>query len=249
MPLFSIRDVIAVGAAVLGPLIVAAVIVPFRGAITNTNLALVLVVVVVAVAAMGNRFAGAVAALSSAVWFAFLYTQPYEQFTIFKGVDLETTVLLIIVGLVTSQLAIKARRVKVLAVTDADYLTRVHDVTALVQSAAPPTVVIDQVQNHITEILFLHGCRFESGPASGNLPRLEQDGTIMMSHWHWDVERYGFPEREIELRVFGDGSCQGRFLLAPTPGTSPSRQARLTAVTLAGQAGQVLAAASAHQTG
>ena len=53
------RDRIAILAALAAPLAAAAVLLPFRGSWSNTNVALLLVVVVVAVAAIGNRVAGA----------------------------------------------------------------------------------------------------------------------------------------------------------------------------------------------
>jgi hypothetical protein len=52
------------------------------------------------------------------------------------------------------------------------------------------------------------------------------------------VEDGGLPAEEIELRTFGNGQYRGRFMLAPKPGSRPSLQARLVAVTLADQAGR-----------
>jgi hypothetical protein len=60
------RDRVAVATALLLPLAVAAAALPLRSTWSNTNVALVLVVAVVAVAAIGNRLAGALAALSAA---------------------------------------------------------------------------------------------------------------------------------------------------------------------------------------
>ena len=57
-------------------------LVPFRASFHNTDAALLLVAVVVAVAANGNRVAGYLAAGSSAIWFDFFLTRPYEHFTI-----------------------------------------------------------------------------------------------------------------------------------------------------------------------
>ena len=71
------RDRIAILAALTAPLAAAAVLLPFRGSWPNTNVALLLVVVVVAVAAIGNRVAGALAAVWTAVWFDFFFTLPY----------------------------------------------------------------------------------------------------------------------------------------------------------------------------
>jgi glutamate synthase domain-containing protein 3 len=58
----------------------------------------------------------------------------------------------------------------------------------------------------------------------------------------WDVELAGLPGEEIELRTFGSGQYYGRFMLTAKPGSRPSLQARLVAVTLAGQAGQAFGA-------
>jgi len=76
------RDSAAVAAGVLVPLAVAAVLLPLRSGWSNTNVALLLVVAVVAVAAIGNRLAGALAAVSAAAWFDFFFTVPYYRFTI-----------------------------------------------------------------------------------------------------------------------------------------------------------------------
>ncbi|WP_067136933.1 DUF4118 domain-containing protein [Microtetraspora malaysiensis] len=240
MPRFLNRDLAAVVAAVLLPLVVAAIIVPFRGALSNTNVALILVVAVVAVATAGNRLAGALAAVSAAVWFDFFFTQPYERFTIVKAADVQTAVLLLVVGLVTSQLAAWARRLKVITVTDADYLARVHEVAALSQSATSAAAVVTAVQEQLTDLLHLRDCRFEYGTLLGHPPRLEQDGTVTVGRRHWDVERKGLPDQEIELRTFANGRFYGRFMLRPAPGSRPSLQARLVAVTLADHAGHAL---------
>ena len=67
MPAFVSRDRLAVLAALVAPLAVAAVLVPFRSSFPNTDAALVLLLVVVAVAANGYRLAGFLAAVSVAV--------------------------------------------------------------------------------------------------------------------------------------------------------------------------------------
>ncbi|MFF5761643.1 DUF4118 domain-containing protein [Streptomyces tanashiensis] len=85
--------------------------------------------------AFGNRFAGALAALSAAAWFDFFHTEPYQSFHIQDGADVETAVLLLVVGLIVSQLAAHARMMKRVAVTDATHLERLHGTTRLARSA------------------------------------------------------------------------------------------------------------------
>ncbi|GGJ56850.1 DUF4118 domain-containing protein [Streptomyces brasiliensis] len=234
------RERVALVASLLAPFLVALVLVPFRTHLSHTNAALVLVVVVVAVAALGSRTAGAVAALSAAAWFDFFFTRPYNTFDITASADVETAVLLLAVGLIVSQLAMRARRLEVITVTDAGYLARIHATADLVQSARSGDTVVDHVRRELTELLGLRGCRFEYGTLLGQPPRLEQDGGVTTGRRNWDVDTAGWPEGEIELRAYGNEHYLGRFMLTSGPGPVPPLQARLVAVTLADHAGAAL---------
>ena len=66
---------------------------------------LVLVVVVVVAAVTGGRVAGAVAAITAALSFDFFHTTPYLSLTMDSSDDVETTVLLLIVGVVVGTIA------------------------------------------------------------------------------------------------------------------------------------------------
>jgi hypothetical protein len=238
-PRLAGRDLIATLAALVVPLAISLILVPFRDNFSNTNVALVLVVVIVAVAANGSRLAGAMASVSAALWFDFFFTLPYQRFTITRRADLETTVLLLIVGLAVSQLAARARRLQVIAITDAGYLSKIHDAAELAKSATTPRVVVDTVRQQLLQVLNLRDCRFEYGTLLGNPPRLERDGAVITGRRTWDVDRHGLPDEDVELRTYHNGSYYGRFMLRGTPGPPPSLEARLVAVTLADQIGAV----------
>jgi hypothetical protein len=240
MPRYLDRDRIAIFAALVAPLVVSAILLPFRADLLNTTVALVLVVIVVAVAANGHRLAGALAAVSAAVWFGFFFTRPYQRFTITKSADIQTAILLLAVGLIVSQLAARARRLRVITITDAGYLAQIHDTAELAQSAKSTNAVIDHVSTQLTDLLGLRGCRFEYGSLIGYPPRLQQDGTVVCRGKHWNVNRLGLPNEEVELRISSSGHFYGRFMLDPTPGTIPTLQARLVAVTLADQVAAAL---------
>jgi hypothetical protein len=242
MARYLTRDSAAVAAGLLLPLAVAAVFLPLRSSWSNTNMALVLVVAVVAVAAIGNRVGGALAALSAAAWFDFFYTLPYERFTIAQASDIRTAVLLLVVGVAVSQLAARARQLKVIAITDARYLAEIHETAELAHTARSPDEVVDHVRKQLTSLLDLAGCRFEYGTLLGHPPRLESDGSVTVGRRHCDVDEFGLPPDEIELRTFGNGQYYGRFMLRPKPDSRPSLQARLVAVTLADQAGRAFIA-------
>ncbi|MFF4044657.1 DUF4118 domain-containing protein [Streptomyces sp. NPDC001816] len=237
---WPLRDRLALAAGAVAPLVVAAALVPLRTDLSRTNAALILVVVVVAVAALGSRTAGVVASLSAVAWFDFFLTRPYETFDITASGDVATAVLLLVVGLIVSQLAARARRLEVVAVADAAHLDRIHRTAALAQSANSADVVVGHVRQELTELLGLRACRFEYGSLIGRPPRLEKDGSVTVGRRSWDVGGAGWPEGETELRAYGNGHYLGRFMLTPGPGPVPPLQARLVAVTLADQTGAAL---------
>lgn len=77
-------------------------LIPFRTDLSRTNAALVLVVAVLAVASLGSRTAGVLAALSAVAWLDFSLTRPYQTFDIAASADIETAVLLLVVGVIVS---------------------------------------------------------------------------------------------------------------------------------------------------
>ncbi len=244
MGTYGSSGVLAGVAATAGPLAVCGALVPVREHIANTNAALILVVVIVAVAALGHRLAGMLAALVAAAGFDFFLTHPYERFTIDRTADITTAVLLLLVGLAVSQLAARARRLKVITITDADHLARIHHSARLAHAPTSPSTVVDHTRTQLTDLLGLRGCRFEYGNLMGRPPQLRDDGVIVRDREPWDVDTHGMPGEDVELRVFSHGRYCGRFMLAPEPGSHPSLQARLVAVTLADQAGAALDSAT-----
>ncbi len=240
MPRLVTRDRAALAAGVLAPLLTSVVLLPFRADWSNTNVALLLVVAVVAVAAIGSRVAGAIAAVSAFAWFDFFFTRPYLRFTIRSSADVTTAVLLFVVGLAVSQLAARSRRLKILSITDAGYLELIRATAELSRTAGSGDAVVDHVAEQLTSLLDLERCTFEYGSLVGHPPRLEPDGSVLAGHRRWDVEEFGFPPGEIELRTHRGGQYIGRFMMSPKPQSRPSLQARLVAVTLAAQAGQAL---------
>lgn len=237
---WPLRDRLALTAGLGAPFLVALALVPFRTDLSHTNAALVLVVVVVAVAALGSRTAGVLAALSAAAWFDFFLTRPYETFDISASADVETAVLLLVVGVIVSQLAARGRRLEVITVMDAAHLSRIHRTADLAQSANSANTVVDHVRRELTDLLELRACRFEYGTLMGRPPRLLKDGSVTAGRLPWDVDAVGWPEGEIELRAYGNGRYLGRFMLTPGAGPVPPLQARLVAVTLADQTGVAL---------
>src|SRR5262245_57684166 len=99
------REFVAGTIGVLAPIAVGALLVPLRQEPVSTNLALILVVVVVLAGAVGGRGAGVLAAITATLAFDFFLTQPYLSLHIHSADDVETAVLLLIVGLLVGQLS------------------------------------------------------------------------------------------------------------------------------------------------
>ncbi|MDQ1668439.1 MAG: hypothetical protein QOE40_500 [Actinomycetota bacterium] len=236
------RDRAAALVAVIGPFLVSVALVPVRDSVANTNVALVLVLVIVAVAASGSRPAGVLAAVSASLWFDLFLTKPYERFAISNRSDLETTALLLAVGVGVTELAVWGRRQHGLANRDAGYLAGIRDAAEIVASGGSSADLVDDVSRQLIKVLDLRECHFQYGVAGlGHPARLRDDGQVEWQHAEWDVDRLGLPvDVDIELLAESGGRLQGRFLLRASPIAHPSRAQRLVAVTLATQVGASL---------
>jgi K+-sensing histidine kinase KdpD len=231
------RDQIALVAAVILPLAVVALLVPFRSTFANTASALILVAVVVGVAALGNRVCGFVAAVSATVWFDFFLTRPYEKLAITHRPDIETAVSLFVVGIIVTELAARNRHHHATAAEEADFVGLIHDVSELATSGASSREVIERVRNELTSLLHLRACRYEAGSGDRPMMRLEHDGRVFLGGRVWGVHRTGLPGPEIELVVQSHGRTMGRFVMTPTSGYEVSLERRVVAVAIADQVG------------
>jgi K+-sensing histidine kinase KdpD len=233
---------LVVGAAAAAPLIACAVLSTFRDSVANTNAALGLVLIVVAAAATGIRAAGLVAALSSAAWFDFFLTVPVHQFAITDRADVETAVLLVLVGAAVAEIALWGRRQQARASREQGYLDGVVNTAATVGAGLSSTrSLIDQVSAQIVEILHVDSCRFDPG-TGGVLAVLRHDGTVTYQGHPVDVERAGLPtDSRIEVVVQSGGTPRGRFLLtAATRVVRPTAEQLRVVVALANQVGAAL---------
>jgi uncharacterized protein DUF4118 len=232
-----------IAAAFVIPLVACAAVVPFRDGVANTNAALGLVLVVVAASATGYRPAGLVAALSSAAWFDLFLTEPYNTFAITDRADIETAVLLVLVGAAVSEIALWGRRQQARASKQEGYVDGIVSTAGIVAAGnSTPAVLVEHVARQVTDVLGIDDCRFYDGVKAG-LPLLHRDGTVSRNGHQLDVDRNGLPtDTEIELLVQHDGDVQGLYLLtASTRVVRPSLDQRRVAVALADQAGAALA--------
>jgi hypothetical protein len=238
------RDVAAaVGILIagVGPIVVAGALVPLRGDMTHANVALVFVVLVVLAAACGGRGAGAIAAIVSTISFDFFFTLPYQSLTIDSADDFETTVLLLVVGLLVGEVVVRANRVRFARDQGRDEITRIHRVAEQVASGAHANAVREAVETELIGLLGLRDCFFEERPYSAQRPRLERSGAVPTRVHRFAGQEFALPEDGLELPVLSRGHEAGRLVLIPDPQVGVSLEARIVAISLADQLGAALA--------
>jgi K+-sensing histidine kinase KdpD len=242
-PVLQAHRPLVVAAAAVVPLVACGVLALFRDSVANTNAALGLVLLVVAAASTGVRVAGIVAALSSAAGFDYFLTEPYNTFSISDRADIETAVLLLLVGTAVTEVALWGRREQARASREQGYLDGVLGTASTVAAGrSSPADLIDLVCRQIVDILQIDGCRFDPGTHSG-LPTLDPTGTVTRHGHSIKVSRQGLPtDSMITLMVRSGGVTYGQLLLtAATRVVRPSREQLRVAVTLADQVGAALA--------
>jgi K+-sensing histidine kinase KdpD len=241
------RRPLIIGLAVLLPYLACLVLAGFRDSIANTDAALGLVLLIVAAGSTGIRAAGMLTALSSAVWFDFFLTEPFNRFAISKRADIETAALLMLVGVAVTEIALWGRRQQARASREQGYLDGVLRASVAVGAGpASSDALIDYVCQQLVEVLRIDRCRFETGAAAA-LASINNDGTVSYNGHPIDVARRGLPtDTEISLVVPGGGTPGGAFLLtAATGSVRPSPEQLRVAVALANQ----VSAALRHQQG
>src|SRR5262245_25927663 len=168
------RDAGSVGwiTSLVGPVAVSAVLVAFRGDVFATNAAIVLVLPVLAAAIVGGRRGGVVSAVVAAACFDFFFTRPYYSFTIDRRADVETTVVLLVVGVVVGEIVTRARESRCIARVSRREVEQIRRVAELAAGRGPNARLITVVEHEVVTILGARGVRFERPPFATWLPRV-----------------------------------------------------------------------------
>jgi hypothetical protein len=237
-----IRRVIVVVAAVLAPLALTAILLPFRSQLPDATVALGLAVLVSLLAAIGTRITAIIAAVSAAVCFDVGFTQPFGSLAISHPQDVETTILLLVGGLIVGQLSARNRSNRQLAVQTSEDLGHIQAVAETMAAGAAPDEVIAAVAVELESLLGLRNCWFETSLPDTPVPTIDRNGNVSWGRFWWGFDSLGLPGKEITLAVEHDQRHLGRFVLVAEPGTRVRRNQLLAAVTLADQAGAALGA-------
>jgi hypothetical protein len=228
------------------PIAVAGAMVGLRGEIDVTNVALVLVFVVVATAAFGGRGPAALSAVIAALSFEFFFTRPYYSLRIDSADDVETTLILLAIGLAVGQLAVHARHTRQAASRAGDELTSMRRMAERVAAGADEQDLIALAVTELVDLLRLVSCRFEVDPTGPELPELERSGRVETPYRRVGIDgELALPPLGVRLPVVGNGRRIGSLVLDPDPDVGVSLEARLVAIALADQLGAALAAKNA----
>jgi K+-sensing histidine kinase KdpD len=238
---------IDIGIGGIAPILGAAALVAVRGHIANTNVALILAVVVVAAGAVGGRAAGMVAGVTAAASFDFFHTRPYLSLLIHDADDVEMTLLLLILGLVSGQLALRAGVAARQRDGGRGGLDQIRRVADLVARGDRSVDVIAACRLELIELFHLVDCQFEAAPFHEriDIAQLERNG--VMAHRRYRVQPGGdleveLPAEGIALPIMSRGQIVGRFILDFGPAAGATLEQRIVAIALADQVGASLAA-------
>jgi hypothetical protein len=191
----------------------------------------------------GDRLAGLLAALSAGLGFDFFLTRPYESLVIASAADVQTTLLLLGVGVAVTEIAYRGRAQHAMASKRLGYLDGVEATAKIAaEGSSSPSALIERVADQIVQVMGLEKCRFDYGMGL-DYPRLEPDGSLRWRNQSWAVDSFGLPaDKDTELVVESGGRFMGRFLLRASPRTRPTQDERMVAAALAAQVGAALGA-------
>ena len=249
MHLDSVKSRYPLWLALLGPLAAAALMIPLRSHVPNTDLALVMVVVVALVVLPGQRTAALLAGLSAGVWFDFFLTKPYERFSIQRSSDVQTTVLLAIVGVLIGEIAVRRRQARSDTRTARDEVVSLYVVAEMLTAGSRAEEVVMLVAEQLRDLLFLVDCRFVPGDRDADGPVLDRSGELHYGQLNWSLATDGLPNRDVMLPVESGKRRFGTYVLrGPALGVPITQDRRLAAVALSDLAGAALGAESVGQS-
>jgi uncharacterized protein DUF4118 len=221
-------------AAGFGTLGVAAVLSPVRGQPLGTGVViLALGSVIVVAAALAGPVTGAMATVTAAMSYDFLFVPPYRALTIASIDELWPAVLLIAFGAAVAVVVARPwrhrhRDAAPPTASEPNPSQHVQRIALLIAQGAVAADLVAAVQAELTGLLLARSCRFESGrDDGGGIPRIERDGRVSSGD-----AGPALPPTELELPVRIGRHHVGHFVIEPTPGADVPMDRRIVAVIL-----------------
>ena len=226
-------------AIAIGPIValsMAGLLGRFRDTAGATNVALVLAMVVV-VAALAGRTAGFATAIAAALGFNYFHTEPYHSLRIHAARDIVTVGLLVVIGIVVSEIGAWRRRARTLStmrLTAGQSLERTAALLAEGRSADEMWTLIRDV---LLKEMHLVDCRYEATGSSALplLPELPRSGSLVAQSMHLARGGFALPADGVVIPVVARGQRLGSIVLVPDTRFGSKHDARALAIALADQ--------------
>jgi hypothetical protein len=220
-------------AALAVPAGVALALVPAEAVLGNAAVAQLLVVPVVLVAASGRRLAASVAALSAALAFDVIHTEPRGSLVIARSEDLAMAAALLAVGLIVAQVAAFALGQRETAARTMGDMSVVRTIGEMVAAGEGADAVARTAGFWLRDMLSLRDSQVSWDLLSLSPATVEPGGTVRMGELLWSAETQGLPGPTVDVPITVDGATIGRFVLVPEPGVPVLADRLVTACSLA----------------
>ena len=234
-------------ALAVGPpmaLAVAGLLEQVRDNIGVANVALALSFVVV-VAAISGRAAGLTTAVTAGLAYNFFHTRPYYSLRISSGRDIATVILLMLVGVVVSEISAWRRRAQAASVRQLRGARALESTAAQLAAGAQPDEIWSGIRAALIDSLELSDCRYEPG-GSPSVPALPRTGSLLAGRMQLGRHGFELPTTGAAVEVVYAGQTLGHIVLTPQGHAGSTRDDRRIAVALADQFAVALATSGRH---
>lgn len=231
------RIALAIGPAVA--LAAAGLLKGVRDDVGVVNVALVLSGVVV-VAALAGRAAGLATAVTAALGYNFFHTQPYYSLRISSGRDIVTVVLLVIIGVIVSEMGSWRRRAQAAAVRRLNGARALEVAAAQLATGSDPDEIWSGIRSALIDMLGLADCRYEPG-SSPSVAALPRSGSLFAESMRLGRDGFELPDTGTAIAVTYAGRTFGHIVLVPDGHFGSTRDTRQVAVALADEYAVALA--------
>lgn len=205
----------------------------FRDTGGSTNVALVLAMIVV-VAALAGRTAGFATAVAAALGFNYFHTHPYHSLRIDAARDVVTVGLLVLIGIVVSEIGAWRRRARKLSTLWLSAGQALEKNAELLAAGGSSAAMWARIHDVLISELHLADCRFDPTNTSG-LPALPRSGSLVAPSMHITRNGFALPTGGVAIPVVAHGQQLGSIVLVPDERFGSSHETRALAIALADQ--------------
>ena len=224
--------------ALVLPVATAAIWIPLRTRLPNTDLALALVVLIGMIGWVAGARPSLLAAVGGATAFDLLDTRPYGTLSISRAADAITALILVLTGIIAGLGAARLARYRRTEDNRNDAFAVVMEASGLVATGQDRQLITAALAAEILQELELADCRFDPRPPSGGRPGVARDGSLVGLMPAGDL-RSG---AQIDLPIWSHGDVVGHYRMV-LGRHRPTRHELRVALSLADQAGAAMGGA------